>query len=576
MAEIDAQADRTRRFDLRALYESSQLLSGSLDLDFILSNLLLTMMSKLFVTRGCVLIQRAAEEPHTVAAGKGCASLKLDNEIHLDGFSPDDLVLADEIPDVLKDHKIALVAPIRFGGTEIGLAAVGKKATGEDYTKHELEFVKSLVNMSSSAINNSMVVEELRHTNRSLDDKIQQVNTLFDISKEFNATVDRDRLVKLLSFALMGQMMVRRHLFVLRRKVEEASETGDGYDIQVVSAAGASGDVPEDFLHQLCAIEANIVIDDTSENSHWLKDRGYALALPIKHQGETCGMLCLGPKLKGAYLPGEIEFLTALANLAFVSIQNSFLVDEQIEKERLEEEMRLARVIQEGLQPSELPTAPGIEIAMLALPSRHVAGDYTDVIRLDDNRLLLAIGDVTGKGMPASLLMSNLQAALRTLVPLEIPLAEITGHINRVICDNTGFDKFITYFHGIYTADDHSFMYVNAGHNPPMLIHADGEMEELEAGGLLLGVMRGMPYERGDVFLKTGDVLAMFTDGVTEAMSPEEVEFEEFRLEALLREHRHLDAQGVLDAVRSAIIAWTGSATALSDDLTMLVVKVVS
>jgi sigma-B regulation protein RsbU (phosphoserine phosphatase) len=574
MAEIETQADRTRRFDLRALYESSQLLSASLDLDFILNNLLLTLMSKLFVTRGCVLIRREPAAYHVVAASKGFAALKTDQELDLGDFSPDDLVMDAEIPDVLAEHKVALVAPVRFGGTEIGLAAMGGKATREDFNKHELEFVKSLVNMSSSAINNSMVVEELRRTNRNLDNKIQQLNTLFDISKEFNATVDRARLIKLLSFALMGQMMVRKHIFVLRRKVEDEEEGSDGYDVQVVSRKGVGEEVTPDFLRQLCSIEGNVVVENGQASDHWLKQHGYVLALPIKHQGETCGMLCLGPKLSGTYQPGEIEFLTALANLAFVSIQNSYLVEEQIEKERLEEEMRLARVIQEGLQPSELPSLPGVDIAMLALPSRHVAGDYTDVIELDENRILMAIGDVTGKGMPASLLMSNLQASLRTLVPLEIPLSEATGHINRVICDNTGFDKFITYFHGVFDSRDLTFHYVNAGHNPPMLIHADGAMEELEKGGLLLGVMKGMPYERGDVVLQSGDVLAMFTDGVTEAMSPEGEEFEEHRLEAVLRESRELSAQGVLDAVRAAIISWTGSATALSDDLTMLVLKV--
>ncbi len=574
MAEIETQADRTRRFDLRALYESSQLLSSSLDLDFILNNLLLTLMSKLFVTRGCVLLRRETSSQHLVAASKGFTTLKTHDELELGDFVPDDLVLGDDIPDVLSDHKVALVAPIRFGGTEIGLAAMGAKATRDDFNKHELEFVKSLVNMSSSAINNSMVVDELRTANRSLDNKIQQLNTLFDISKEFNATVDRDRLVKLLSFALMGQMMVRKHLFVLRRKVEDESEEGEGYDIQVVSRKGSGEEITPDFLHSLCAIDTNVVAENGQADDHWLKQHGFVLALPIKHQGETCGMLCLGPKMAGTYQPGEIEFLTALANLAFVSIQNSYLVDEQIEKERLEEEMRLARVIQEGLQPSQLPAVEGIEIAMLALPSRHVAGDYTDVIQLDEHRILMAIGDVTGKGMPASLLMSNLQASLRTLVPLEIPLSESTGHINRVICDNTGFDKFITYFHGVFDASDRSFHYVNAGHNPPMLVHADGTMEELEVGGLLLGVMKGMPYERGEVGLQPGDVLAMFTDGVTEAMSPDEEEFEEHRLEAVLRENRHASAQGILDAVRAAIISWTGSATALSDDLTMLVLKV--
>ncbi len=553
-------------------------MSSSLDLDFILNNLLLTLMSKLFVTRGAVLLTDE-DGQYIVRALKGCASLRVDDVLSLDGNEMTSLVTDDDVPPQLGAHKLALVAPIRSSGRDIGIAAVGKKATGDPFDKYELEFVKSLVNMSSAAINNSMVVSELRTTNRDLDNKIQQLNTLFDISQEFNATVDRERLVKLLSFALMGQMVVRKHLFVLRRTNPDENGVAMMDQIEVVSAKGLTEDeVNLDFLHQLCTIENNVVLGENGQDDDaaWLKEKGIELALPIRHQGETCAMLCLGPKMAGPYKPDEVEFLTALGNLAFVSIQNSYLVDEQIEKERLEEEMRLARQIQEGLQPSDLPDVDGVEIAMLALPSRHVAGDYTDVISLEDGRVLLAIGDVTGKGMPASLLMSNLQASLRMLVPMDMPLAEATAHINRVICDNTGFDKFITYFHAIYSPTERSLAYVNAGHNPPMLIRADGSMEELKTGGLLLGVMRGMPYECGTVVLEEGDVLAMFTDGVTEAMSPEGEEFEEPRLEAVLRDNRHLDADGVLSAVRSAIIDWTGSATALSDDLTMLVVKAVT
>ncbi len=572
MSPTGTQEERTRRFDLRALYESSQLLSSSLELDFILNNLLLSLMSKLFVTRGCVLLNEG-EGHFRVESSKGCSGLKKGNVIDLHDFNPTRLAIDDEVPAALSDHKLALIGPIRASGKYIGLACMGRKATGEAFSKYELEFVKSLVNMSSAAINNSMAVEELRQTNRRLDGKIQQLNTLFDLSQEFNSTVDRARLVKLLSFALMGQMMVRKHLFLLRRTVADSNGDGESV-IDVVSSKGISPEAsaPE-FLHQLCAVDGNVVVAKEGSDHQWLVDKGFALALPIRHQGETCAMLCLGPKISDDYQPDEIEFLTALGNLAFVSIQNSYLVEEQIEKERLEEEMRLARQIQEGLQPSELPTVPGLEIAMLALPSRHVAGDYTDVIALDDDRILVAIGDVTGKGMPASLLMSNLQASLRMLVPMDLPLQEATAHINRVICENTGYDKFITYFHGIYCGPERSLNYVNAGHNPPMLIRTDGSMEELKAGGLLLGVMQGMPYESGTVEIKEGDVLAMFTDGVTEAMSPDGEEFEEPRLEAVLKDNRHLDAQGVLDAVRTSIIEWTGSATALGDDLTMLVLK---
>jgi len=145
--------------------------------------------------------------------------------------------------------------------------------------------------------------------------------------------------------------------------------------------------------------------------------------------------------------------------------------------------------------------------------------------------------------------------------------------MNRVITENTGYDKFITYFHGIYDRRDHSFKYVNAGHNPPTLVRADGSFELLDKGGLLLGVIAGMPYESGTVTLGKGDVLAMFTDGVTEAMSPDGEEWGEERLEPLLIKIREKSASEILDEVHEAIKLFTDYAPILSDDLTMIVVK---
>jgi len=467
-----------------------------------------------------------------------------------------------------------LVFPVAFGHREIGLIGLGSKFTGQPFEEQELEFMASLVNMSSAAVHNSLMVEELKLANRDLDSKIQQLNTLFDLSQEFNSTVDRSSLVKLLSFALMGQMLVKQHIFLIK-SVSDATKNDTGVHI-VTSKGITEAELTPELIDSLCSVEEMVLLEDDSAPAGCapLREKGFSLVLPIRQKNQVGALLCLGSKMTGQpYQPDEIEFLYALGNLAFVSLQNSYLVDDQIEKERLEEEMRLAREIQERLQPSSLPEFEGLETASLALPSRHVAGDYFDAIQLDDDRILYAIADVTGKGVPASLLMSNLQACLRVLVPLDISLEESTSHMNRVITENTGYDKFITYFHGIYDRRDGSFKYVNAGHNPPTLVRADGSFELLEKGGLLLGVIAGMPYECGTVTLNVGDVLSIFTDGVTEAMSPEGEEWGEERLEPLLVEIRNHSATEIMDGVHQAIKDFTHNAPVLSDDLTMIVIK---
>src|SRR5690606_34665367 len=166
----------------------------------------------------------------------------------------------------------------------------------------------------------------------------------------------------------------------------------------------------------LCARREIVLLQDDEEaDPQWqgLRDRGIALAIPLQQHGETCGALCLGPKMTGQpYQPDDVEFLYALGNQALVSIQNTYLIEEQIEKERLEEEIRLARDIQLRLLPQEIPKFDRLDVAALALPSREVGGDFYDVVRFVDERLRLAIAVVTGKGLPATMLMANLTATI--------------------------------------------------------------------------------------------------------------------------------------------------------------------
>ena len=573
MPETTTRAQRTERFDLRALFETSQLLSSSLDLEFVLNNLLLTAMSKLLVTRGAALLYDPLEDAYRAAAVKGLQGLESGDLLRLDDVPTDCMLCGPgEVPETLANLRVELVLPVAFGHRRIGLIGLGKKATGQPFGEAELEFIQSLVNMSSSAVHNSLVVEELQLANRDLDGKIQQLNTLFDLSQEFNATVERGRLVKLFSFALMGQMLVGKHLFLLR------PQGGSDTDLVVVSSKGIrEAEIEQTFIEKLCNLDDLVLLEGERETTGWegMAKLGLVLSLPLRQQGETGGVLCLGPKMTGQpYQPDEVEFLYSLGNLALVSIQNVDFIEERIEKERLEKEMRMAREIQEGLLPREIPTAPGVEVAALALPSREVGGDYFDVIELHDNRLLVIIADVTGKGVPAALLMSNIQACTHTMLPMDLTLEEATGHMNRVICSNTGYDKFITAFSGIYHVETGAFIYVNAGHEPPVLVRKNGDMEFLDKGGLLLGVMKGMPYERGTIQLEPGDVVVMFTDGVTEAMGPDGEEYTDARLQACLAAHHDQSAQALTDLIQADVEAFTGPVAVRSDDRTMIVLKV--
>jgi len=239
----------------------------------------------------------------------------------------------------------------------------------------------------------------------------------------------------------------------------------------------------------------------------------------------------------------------------------------------MEEDLKIARQIQQGLLPLQLPDIPAYELAAINLPSRQVGGDYYDVIPLDEHRFVIAIGDVSGKGTPAALLMSNVQASLRALAPLGGTLPSTTKRINDLTCKNTGGDKFITLIWGILDPSQHLFRYVNAGHNHPFLLRQDGTVERLSAGGLILGMMTTAgPYEEGTVAIGRGDVLFFFTDGVSEAMNGRDEDFTEERLDAVLRSLRGASVSEVIDSVEKSVSDHVGEAPQ-ADDLTMLALK---
>jgi sigma-B regulation protein RsbU (phosphoserine phosphatase) len=203
-----------------------------------------------------------------------------------------------------------------------------------------------------------------------------------------------------------------------------------------------------------------------------------------------------------------------------------------------------------------------------------VGGDYYDVIIRENREYILAVGDVSGKGMPAALLMANVQAALRALSPLCTSISKTTGQINDITCANIrGGTRFITFFSGILDPQTRQFRFTNAGHNPPYLLHKDATIEELEEGGLILGVFKTTtPYVESSVTLLPGDILVMYTDGVTEAMDQNGEQFTEERLQSILKNSAGLSAREIIQSVQKSLESHTRGFSQ-SDDITMLVLK---
>ncbi len=248
-----------------------------------------------------------------------------------------------------------------------------------------------------------------------------------------------------------------------------------------------------------------------------------------------------------------------------------------LEKERLEADLSLARDIQQRMLPQAPPVMPGLDVAGISIPSREVGGDLFYFLPVPEGRLGLTIGDVSGKSVPAALLMSNVLAALKTEARLVENEDEILTHLNRLIVEQVEPGRFVTFFYGVVDRNIMQMTYACAGHNPPLLVRTDGSVDWLSEAGMPLGVLPDHKYTAADIGLRVGDVLVLYSDGVTEAERPgtsEEPEFfDDHRLERAVLDARGKTAAEIIQAVVDSVNVYTGGSD-LSDDLTLVVVKI--
>jgi len=268
----------------------------------------------------------------------------------------------------------------------------------------------------------------------------------------------------------------------------------------------------------------------------------------------------------------HLDILTTLASVAAIRVENASLLEERINRERMERELELATEIQQRFQPSAPPIVAGYEFQGISFACYEIGGDYYDFIPREDGTMLIALGDVSGKGTAAALLMSSLHAAIHGQVAAKTPLEQAIVSVNQYLAENTPANRFVTLFAAELDAPTSKLTYINAGHNPPLLGRANGEIEQLSSGGLPLGIMPFSEYDSAEVTLNSGDVLVVYSDGVSEANNLAEEEFGLERLSSVIRANLKATASGIRDKVESALSAFTGTAPA-NDDITLVIVK---
>ena len=311
----------------------------------------------------------------------------------------------------------------------------------------------------------------------------------------------------------------------------------------------------------------------SKEQEEWFLQRKSAILLPLTTNSGLVGFLVISSKTNGEdFTAEELELLANLSAQTALVVENFELLDEKLIKQKLDEQIKVARDIQKGLLPGEIPRRPCLEVEALIRFCLEVAGDYYDVIPLDDHRTVLSIGDVAGKGIGPAMLMANLQASLRTTQAMGVSLKESAFQINRIVYDNTPPELFISFFMVLIDVTGKSMKYVNAGHNPPFIVGKDGHVKMLSEGGILLGVKADEEYDEGEVLLNHGDLLFMYTDGVCEAMNCSDEEFGENRLVKIVSTNRRLPLTDLVYLIEKEVEVHHGS-NDYDDDFTMLVAR---
>jgi len=296
------------------------------------------------------------------------------------------------------------------------------------------------------------------------------------------------------------------------------------------------------------------------------------VAVPILIDGRVLGALNLESDRIDAFTHADLDLLHFFANAAAISIERAVLHRQLLDKKRIEHQLEIAREVQASLLPENAPDLPGFDISGVNLPTWQIGGDYFDYVALPGGQWGLAIADVSGKGVPSALIMATFRAALRSQVRVNSDMTSVMRAVNLLLCESIGSAEFVTAVYGVLDPAMGSFRYSNGGHNPPILLRADGATDLLEEGGMALGVFPENEYEAAVVEIRPADTLVLFTDGVVEVTDLRGTEFDTARLEQVLRANARLPAAQIIDSVVRSTQAY-GRAEGYADDFTLMVVK---
>lgn len=425
-------------------------------------------------------------------------------------------------------------------------------------------------------------IKELPVPGLTTTDKLRM---LLDITKKISRSLDLQEVLNLVMDTLDSLIPYdAAGIFVVKcvdvRRVAEGeepcvfqAEAVRGYDIDELTNLHLK--LGEGLIGQVALTSEPITSPDVRKNPNYINARRETrseMVAPIISNTEVIGVFDLESDELNAYSEDDLEVLMLLASQVAIIIEKVMLHEQLIEKKRLEGQLEVARQVQLGLLPPKDPELEGYDISAYNFPTEEVSGDYYDWVRIYDDQIGLVIADVSGKGVPAALLMAFLRASLRAATHIGYSPHISMAKVNYLLWESIERNQFVTAFYGILDVTNRTLAYTNAGHNPPILLDKNGNPSFIDRGGVPLGMFRDTRYHEYYLTTQPGEVLVLYTDGVTEAQNPEGEEFGRERLAEAIKAHRQLGARELITEVHKEVIDWTGGLGA-TDDVTFFVIK---
>jgi sigma-B regulation protein RsbU (phosphoserine phosphatase) len=388
-----------------------------------------------------------------------------------------------------------------------------------------------------------------------------ELEALLEVTQAINSNLPEEQLYRIFYFTLRANLNIDKFaLYVYERdrwlcKVSHSSAFDfkglplDKTVVREIAELSDTGNLPEVYRKE------------------------FQQVFPIRHKEQTLAYMFLNNGKPGRLDEGdgEMKFVRALTNITIVAIENKKLARQQLEQKAMQKELEIAKDVQRFLFPNSLPNTPKLHVEARYLPHHQVGGDYYDYIEVGQDKFLVCVADVSGKGVPAAILMANFQASLRTLVRKTADLEEIVNELNHQVMQNAHGENFITAFLGLYDKVAQRLTYVNSGHNPPFLIQKNGEeLSMLEKGSTILGIMDELPFLNvGEVENLPEFLLFCYTDGLTETFNDREEIWGPEDLEEFLKRSSYTDLNELIEALIQEIDTFRNGQP-YHDDVTLL------